>query len=62
MKTYAVPKKPCRCRRPKRDPYCMYCGHYYAGPFICRICKEAGIDGNVIRGTNRIVCAQHKKK
>jgi hypothetical protein len=57
-------KKPdataCRCREPKRDRYCCYCGSLYAGPYICGVCKEGGIDGQVIRGTSRVVCSHHK--
>jgi len=54
--------KKCRCREPKRDQYCMYCGTYYAGEFVCGVCKESGIDGHVIRGTSRVVCKMHKIK
>ena len=51
----------CRCRPPKRDPRCMYCGSMYVGEFICGVCAEAGIDGKVIRGTKRVICSKHKK-
>lgn len=54
-------KNKCRCRPPKRDSYCMYCGTFYGGELVCGICKEEGIDGNVIRGTERIICSKHKK-
>ncbi len=58
-------KKPaprvCRCREPKRHSSCVYCG-YFAGNAVCGVCKENGVDGPVIRGTNRVVCASHKEK
>lgn len=43
------PKCTCRPARTHRD--CAYCG--YGGPctHICGRCKEGGIDGPVIRGT-----------
>lgn len=50
----------CRCREPKTHPDCMYCGCGYWGEIICGVCKEQGIDGKLIRGTGRIVCAKHK--
>jgi len=40
----------------------MYCGSTYMGEFICEVCAEAGIDGEVIRGTKRIICSKHKNK
>lgn len=55
-------KAPCRCRGPRRHDGCMYCGYYWAGDVVCGVCKEAGIDGKVIRGTSRVVCARHKSK
>ena len=55
------PFKKCRCREPKRHPDCMYCGCGYWGEVVCGVCKEDGIDGKLIRGTGRIVCAKHKK-
>ena len=50
----------CRCREPKTHRDCMYCGCCYIGEFICGVCKENGIDGKLIPGTGRIVCAKHK--
>lgn len=57
-----VEKEKCRCRKAKRHRDCAYCG--YGGPctHICGICKLAGIDGPVIRGTERRICKLHKKK
>ena len=54
--------KPCRCREPKTHKDCAYCG--FGGPctHICGVCKEDGIDGPVIRGTERVTCKQHKRK
>ena len=52
----------CKCRLPKTHPSCMYCGSTYMGEFICEVCAEAGIDGEVIRGTKRIICSKHKNK
>lgn len=57
----AVPAK-CLCREPKRHRDCMYCGSGYWGEVVCGICKEQGIDGKVIRGTERRVCAKHRAK
>jgi hypothetical protein len=50
----------CGCRKPKRHSDCMYCGSGF-GDSICGVCKEAGIDGRLIRGTGRRTCAQHKR-
>lgn len=52
----------CTCRKPKRHPGCMYCGYYYSGEYICGVCKEAGIDGKLIRSTARYTCALHRNK
>lgn len=51
----------CGCRPPKKHIDCAYCG--IGGPctHICGVCKEAGIDGQVIRGTERRVCQLHKR-
>ena len=54
--------KPCRCRPPKTHPDCMYCGTSYAGEVVCGVCREAGIDGKLIRGTGRVTCKEHKSK
>jgi len=51
----------CKCRKAKRHDDCAYCGSG-SSEKICGICKEAGIDGHVIRGTSRVVCKIHKKK
>ena len=57
--------KVCRCRAPKRSIDCAYCGtrclDCMAADRVCGVCHEAGIDGHVLRGTGRVVCAQHKK-
>lgn len=53
-------KPACRCREPKRSRDCAYCGVFPSGQ-VCGVCHEAGIDGPVLRGTSRVVCAQHKK-
>jgi len=55
-------KKKCLCRSPKRHRDCQYCGSAFVGDVVCGICKEAGIDGKLIRGTGRVVCAAHKKE
>ena len=56
-----IMKNKCRCRPPKKHSYCAYCRSLYGGDFICGICKEAGIDGKVIRGTGRVICSKHKQ-
>jgi hypothetical protein len=53
-------EKKCRCRKPKRHRDCMYCGSGYIGEYVCGVCREAGIDGRVIRGTERRMCKKHK--
>lgn len=50
----------CRCREPKRHRDCLYCGMGGACTHVCGECKEAGVDGPVIRGTERRVCRLHK--
>lgn len=52
----------CTCRPPKRHADCAYCG--YGGPctHVCGDCRENGIDGPVIRGTERRTCASHRPK
>lgn len=52
--------KICTCREPKRHRACQYCGSGYWGEVVCGVCHEAGIDGHVIRGTERRVCKSHK--
>ena len=52
--------KKCLCRAPKTHRDCMYCGSGWE-PDICGVCKEGGIDGKLIRGTGRVVCAAHKR-
>jgi len=49
----------CRCRPAKRHVDCSYCGHGL--DYICGVCKQAGIDGPVIRGTSRVICKIHKE-
>jgi len=53
-------KNKCRCREPKTHRDCAYCGMGYSD-HICGVCKEAGIDGPVIRGTSRVICTKHRK-
>lgn len=52
----------CNCREPKPHKDCAYCGVGYWGPNVCGVCREAGIDGPVIRGTERRVCSRHKDR
>jgi len=49
----------CLCREPKTHRDCSYCG-WFASGMVCGVCKEAGIDGPVIRGTERRVCRKHR--
>lgn len=56
----AAAKTRCTCREPKSHRDCMYCGCGWAGEVVCGQCAEAGIDGKVIRGTERRVCRLHK--
>jgi len=58
MKKAKVTK--CTCRAPKRHRDCMYCGSGYIGEYVCGVCHQVGIDGKVIRGTERRICAKHK--
>jgi len=51
----------CKCRKPKNHDFCAYCG-CFASNQICGVCKEAGIDGPVIKGTERHICKLHKNK
>lgn len=51
----------CTCRAPKRHPDCQYCGYRWAGEVVCGECHENGIDGKVIRGTERRTCHLHKE-
>lgn len=52
----------CSCREPKRHADCAYCGTGWADGRVCGLCKEAGVDGPVIRGTERRTCKEHKAK
>jgi hypothetical protein len=55
-------KAPCLCRLPKRHRDCAYCGYYGGdGWHICGTCRANGVDGPVIRGTERRVCRLHKE-
>lgn len=54
--------KKCGCRPAKRHRDCMYCGSSYAGEVVCGVCKLEGIDGRVIRGTERRRCSLHSGK
>ena len=53
--------KRCLCRGPKKHEDCCSCGRGWE-PNICGVCKEAGIDGKVIRGTERRICKKHQEK
>jgi hypothetical protein len=53
-------KSNCRCRKAKTHRACAYCG--VGTSEICGVCHAAGIDGPVIRGTERVICAEHKGK
>lgn len=56
-------KNKCLCREPKKHVDCAYCGCFaYPEERVCGVCHQAGIDGRVIRGTERRVCKLHKKK
>lgn len=52
----------CRCRPPRRHRDCMYCGTSWAGEVVCGVCRAAGIDGRVIRGTSGAVCSRHRSR
>jgi hypothetical protein len=52
---------PCRCRPAKHHRDCAYCGQGWDDGRVCGACKEQGIDGKVIPGTGRVVCAAHKE-
>jgi hypothetical protein len=53
--------KPCRCRKPTMHPDCLYCGSRGPATHVCGVCKESGVDGPVIRGTERRICQLHKQ-
>lgn len=53
--------KLCHCRPPKRHAACGYCGDGYDG-IVCGRCSDHGIDGGVIRGTERKTCRAHQIK
>ncbi len=57
---YGPAPRVCRCRAPKRHRDCAYCGVGYDDGRVCGVCREAGVDGKVIQGTGRVVCASHK--
>lgn len=59
MKTAKTHK--CGCREPKRHADCQYCGSCWAGEVVCGVCHEQGIDGKVIRGTERRRCRKHRE-
>lgn len=50
----------CRCRPATTHRDCAYCGVGWSDGRICGKCKENGVGGVTIRGTNRVVCAAHK--
>jgi hypothetical protein len=58
-----VARKPkCRCRLPRRHRDCSFCGvtTFYGGTHVCGVCRANGIDGKLIPGTGRVVCALHR--
>lgn len=56
---YVKPTK-CRCKEPTRHRDCAYCGTGYDAGKVCGRCREDGIDGRVIRGTERKTCEKHR--
>lgn len=46
---------------PKVNRDCAYCGYGGSCTHICGVCKENGIDGRVIKGTERRRCKLHLK-
>jgi hypothetical protein len=60
MKAKKAKVTKCTCRAPKRHRDCMYCGSGWMGEIICGVCREAGIDGRLIPGTGRRMCAEHR--
>lgn len=52
--------KKCGCREPRQSKDCCYCGSGY-GIHVCGVCRDAGIDGPVIKGTSRVVCKRHQR-
>lgn len=56
-------RRKCACRDPKPHRDCAYCGTTSLRPgHVCGVCKELGVDGFVIRGTERRVCKAHKEQ
>jgi hypothetical protein len=53
-------KRKCICRPARRHRDCAYCGSGWDDGKVCGACKAAGVDGQVIRGTGRVCCKQHK--
>jgi len=60
VKKYTKVDPVCTCREPKTHRDCFYCGNGW-NENVCGVCYDAGIDGRLIRGTGRKVCAKHKK-
>lgn len=60
MKTKKTTERKCGCREPKRHVDCAYCGCGGDGIRVCGACREEGIDGPIIRGTERRTCREHK--
>lgn len=52
----------CGCRRAKRHRDCAYCGFGWDAGKVCGACRQAGIDGQVIRGTESRTCAEHRRE
>lgn len=48
----------CGCREAKKHPDCFYCGR--GVDRLCGACSAQGIDGPVIRGTEKRTCAAHR--
>ena len=52
----------CSCREAARHRDCAYCGSGWADGMVCGKCKLDGIDGKVIRGTEKRTCEKHKQE
>jgi hypothetical protein len=58
---YRLREDDCSCREPRRHEDCTSCGYGCDGNHICGLCMDAGIDGPVIRGTERRTCRSHRE-
>lgn len=50
----------CGCRSAQAHRDCAYCGVGWDSGKICGACKQNGVDGPVIRGTEARKCKNHK--